>query len=118
MSSSSPSGAALAELLVALLLISGLAVLSAPLVVRNGLLRIQGQVLLDGTEAAAGRAARFQVPGSTGCLAGAGQDSSRLTRIDWVARRVGTLLALELVIQDHALRLPPETLATVVRCRP
>lgn len=118
MSPPQPVGSALLEILLALMLLSGLALLSAPLAVRNSSLDHRGRFLLDGTEGAVRRAAHFQSRGAAGCTAGAGHDSTRHAVITWTASLVGGHQSLEMVIHDPTQRFPPETLATVVPCLP
>jgi len=111
-------GTALLEILLALVLLSGLALLSAPLAVRNSALDLEGRFLLDGTEGALRRAAHFQARGAAGCIAGGGQDSTRLALIAWSAEVVAGRLRLEMGIHDRSGRFPPETLTTVMPCWP
>jgi hypothetical protein len=112
------AGSTLVEILVALFLLAGLAVLSAPLAARNALLLHQGRLLLDGTEASAARAARIRSSAGPPCAATSGRDTSALSVVEWTSAPASGMLSFLAVIQDRSGRLPPESLATVIPCLP
>lgn len=118
MSLRTPAGTTLVEIVVALFLLTALAVLSAPLAARNALLLQQGRLLLDGTEATAARAARIRSSAGPPCAATSGRDTSTLSVVEWTSAPSSGALSFLAVIQDRSGRLPPESLATVIPCLP
>jgi len=112
------AGLALPELLVALVLMAGLALASAPLAATHGSRLHRGRSLLEATNLADRRAALLQAGGTTGC-AGTGRDQGRLARVEWQAhpQYPGTALVL-LELRDLAGRWPAESVAVLVTCGP
>ncbi len=112
------AGLALTELLVALALMGGLALATAPLAATHGGLLGRGRALLEATDLAERRIALRQAGGPAGC-AGAARDQGRLARVEWQAYPQGpgtSLVVLEL--RDKAGRWPAESVAVLVACRP
>lgn len=111
-----PRGATLAELLVALVLLSGLALASAPVAARTAELGARALALANGTALAASRAARSS---DLPCTPGTGTDSTARVRLAWqLLPTDSTLLTLIAVIQDAGSRWPPDTVATLLPCLP
>jgi hypothetical protein len=114
----SPPGSALIEILVALSLLAALALLSAPLAARNGLLLHRGRVLLSGIEAAQSAATQARLAAARGCASASGRDTTQLVLLDWSSTLNSGVITFVAVIQDRAARVMPESLAMVIPCPP
>lgn len=111
----SPRGFTLAELLVALILLSGLALATAPLAARSGALLGRGRSLLEGVHMASSRRA---LSDSLPCTSASGTDNGQRARLEWRLLPRDSSQHLTAVIRDPGGRWPPETLATVLPCVP
>ncbi|MFN2316410.1 MAG: hypothetical protein ABR551_05610 [Gemmatimonadales bacterium] len=112
----STRGATLLELVIALGILSGLALASAPVAVRSGELQARGRALHEGTHLATTRQALSQ---NLSCGAStSGTDTTRRARLAWRISAVDSTLVLTSILADPGNRWPPETLATVLRCVP
>ena len=114
----SRAGAALADILVALILLAALAVGSAPLVVRAGALLEQGRALAEGVALAELRRARVEADSLPCQTTHTGRDSTTRAGLDWRLEPIDSSVRLTAVFQDPAARWPPETLTTLLPCAP
>lgn len=109
-------GATLLELVIALTILSGLAVASAPVAARSGLIQARGRALLEGTRLATTRSTLSR---ALPCGAGAsGTDTTRRARLAWTIEAVDSTLVLTSILADPGSRWPLETLTVVLRCTP
>ena len=109
-------GATLLELVAALVILSGIAIASAPVAVRSGEVQARGRALLEGAHLATSRRALSEaLPCAT---AAAGQDTTRRARLAWRIEPVDSTLVLTGILTDPGSRWPPETLSAILRCVP
>lgn len=112
------AGAALADLVVALVLLALLALGSAPLAIRSAQVLEQGRALAEGLALAEGRRAQMAGPPLPCGVGLTGQDLARRATLDWRVEPADSILRLTAVFQDPAVRWRPETLTTHLRCAP
>lgn len=116
MATSSSHGATLLELVLALGILAGLALASAPVAVRSGELQARGRALQEGTHLATTRRAQsHNLPCATTT---SGTDSTRRAQVTWRIQPVDSTLHLTAVLADPGSRWPPETLSAILRCVP
>lgn len=116
MATSSTHGATLLELVIALGILAGLALASAPVAVRSGELQARGRALQEGTHLATTRRALSQnLPCGSST---SGTDTTRRARVHWRIQPVDSTLHLTVVLADPGNRWPPETLSAILRCEP
>jgi type II secretory pathway pseudopilin PulG len=109
-------GATLLELVLALAILSAVALASAPVAVRSGEVQARGRALLEGTHLATTRSTRSrELPCGTPA---AGTDTTRRARLTWRIEAVDSTLVLTSILGDPGSRWPLETLTVVLRCTP
>lgn len=108
-------GATLPELLLAVVILGGLALASAPVAARTAGLAARGQALAEGAALAASRRSL-----STGlpCAAASGSDTTQRATLDWRLDPADSTLTLTAVLRDAGGRWAPETVATILPCQP
>lgn len=109
-------GATLLELVIALGVLSGMALASAPIAARTAAVIARGRALLEAVDlATTRRALAEEQPCGTGAE---GTDSSARAVAIWRLEPAAGTLRLTLAVEDHGRRWPPESLATILRCVP
>lgn len=111
-----PRGATLLELVLALLILSALALASAPVAARSGEVQARGRALLEATHLATTRSTLSR---ALPCgAAWSGTDTTRRARLAWEIDAVDSTLVLTSLLDDPGSRWPVETLTVVLRCTP
>ena len=111
-----PRGATLLELVIALTLLSALALASAPVAVRSGEVQARGRALLEGTHLATTRSTlSHELPCGA---ASSGTDTTRRARLAWELEAVDSTLVLTGILDNPGSRWPVETLTVVLQCTP
>jgi prepilin-type N-terminal cleavage/methylation domain-containing protein len=109
-------GATLLELVVALAILSGIALASAPVAVRSGEVQARGRALIEGAHLATTRSTLSR---ALPCgAASSGTDTTRRARLAWRLDPVDSALVLTGILGDPGNRWPVETLTVVLRCTP
>lgn len=114
MATSPTLGATLLELVIALVILTGLALASAPVAARSGELQARGRALQEGTHLATTRRALSQ---DLPCGASSnGTDTTRRARLAWRLEPVDSTLRLTSILTDPGNLWPAETLSTILPC--
>lgn len=118
MAHQSSAGAALADLLVALVLLALLALGTAPLAVRTAGILGQGRALAGGVALAEDRRTSMENAQPPCGSVQSGRDSAPHSVFRWWLAPRDSLLLLTGLIADPGLRWRPESLAILLRCAP
>lgn len=109
-------GASLLELVLALIILSAVALASAPVAVRSGEVQARGRTLLEGTHLATTRSALSRELPCGAVLSGT--DTTRRARLAWELEAVDSTLVLTSILDDRGNRWAVETLTVVLQCTP
>jgi type II secretory pathway pseudopilin PulG len=108
-------GATLLELLLAVVILAGLVLASAPIAVRTADLSARGRALADGATLAA---SRRTLSAALPCIPASGRDTTPRATLDWRLDPSDSTLTLTAVLRDAGGRWPSETLSTILPCQP
>lgn len=112
-------GGTLPELMLAILVLAGLALATGPVTARTGMILRQARVRYEGLAIAARHLATARWVTPVPCAtAWVGADSGRLARVRWTTSPATGAVNLIFTFEDRGWSQPAETLATMLPCGP